>query len=641
MYVNSNTVVRQGGAQPKPATVQAPVAAPAVPLPSLSSLDLPSSSVQSKESQNENIYSSISSFSPADRARFVLFGIGSSISKPFEIVHHAFAHRAAATPSAIAVEHKGETITYERLDRLSSVLAAALREQGVVPGKRIVLLVQRSIAMVIGIVATHKAGASYIPLDGGIVTDQTLGTILEDSEASMVLCTPEYKHRVPADKPHLTLDAFTVEPEGPIPTIKDLSKPTDEAYVIYTSGTTGRPKGVSVRHENVTNLLSLYPGKLAMKPGARVAQLLNVAFDMCAWEILGSLINGCTLVVRGKSQPEWVSVLKSVDVVIATPSILARYDPVDFPNIKYVATAGEPCPQALADKWSRATNYINSCGPTEITIINTARLHVPGEPVNIGGPTPNNNVYVLDENLKPVPIGTPGVMWAGGAGISSGYVNLPAITAQRYVKDPFRNDGSMMFNTGDLGRWMPNGVLEHLGRVDDQVKVKGFRVELDGVSAGMQKAEGVENAVALLIDGELWGFVSPATADVSKARAAAASILPYYAVPTKYLTVETLPMTSNGKIDKRALKELAATTPALTAKATAAPAGEKSKEVSVTLGRTGLKFPWLPTTVTISLGPLPKMAGIWTSVLIPLVALRLAAPYIPSRVGLSSLRRFF
>jgi non-ribosomal peptide synthetase component F len=208
-----------------------------IPYPSLSSLDLASSSVASKCLTNDNIYSTLPTLSPSDRARFILYGIGAAIPKPFDIVHHAFAARAAATPSAIAVEHKGDTITYERLDRLSTILAAALRARGVQPGKRVCLLVQRSIAMIVGIIAIHKAGASYIPLDGGIVTNQTLGTILEDSGAALVLCTPEYEHRVPANTAHLSLDSFLVDPSIPLPYVEDLSRPSDEAYVIYTSGT--------------------------------------------------------------------------------------------------------------------------------------------------------------------------------------------------------------------------------------------------------------------------------------------------------------------------------------------------------------------------------------------------------------------
>nr|VWP00413.1 Uncharacterized protein [Ganoderma boninense] len=194
---------------------------------------------------------------------------------------------------------------------------------------------------------------------------------------------------------------------------------------------------------------------------------------------------------------------------------------------------------------------------TQVTIVNTVHLHTAGTFLTIGGPVPNTNVYVLDEDMNPVPIGEPGVMWAGGACVSKGYLNLPEKTSERYKLDTFKNDGSYMFNTGDLGRWRENGELEHLGRVDDQVKVKGFRVELDGVSAAMQTCASVKNATALLIESELWGFVTPEAVKTETVNAATSLIQPYYAVPTKYITMSDFPYTSNGKIDKRALHQMA------------------------------------------------------------------------------------
>lgn len=185
------------------------------------------------------------------------------------------------------------------------------------------------------------------------------------------------------------------------------------------------------------------------------------------------------------------------------------------------------------------------------------QLHTPGKSLSIGTPIPNTSVYILDDQMRPLPIGEVGSMWVGGAGVSRGYLNLPDKTAERYAKDPFVNDGSIMFNTGDLGRWRPDGQLDHMGRVDDQVKVKGFRVELDGVAAAMQTSEQVDLAVCLLVDTELWGFVTPSTASIEVVRADTARMQPYYAVPTRYLAIDQLPHTSNGKVDKRALKTMA------------------------------------------------------------------------------------
>ncbi|TCD70141.1 hypothetical protein EIP91_004611 [Steccherinum ochraceum] len=501
--------------------------------------------------------------SPEDALSFSRFGVGPRLQAPFSCVHRAFQHSAASSPSCVAVEHCGDSITYGELDRKASGLAFQLRALGVIPGTRVCLLVQRSIPMVIGILAVLKAGGAYVPLDGAIVTQSTLEHVIRDSGAIVTLALEEYCHRVHKSTVLCLEDLLSDAQQVGATEVEDLSSPRDSAYIIYTSGTTGTPKGVEVTHRNVTNLVCLPPGNVEMSPGRRVSQLLNIAFDMAAWtptqrqEILGSMCNGCTLCIRGKTSKDWKAVMKTVDIIIATPSMMTPHNPADYPNIKAVATAGEPCPQSLADSWSRSAHFYNSCGPTEITIVNTMQLHTFGEALSIGSPTPNNNVYVLDENMRPVPIGQPGVMWAGGAGISRGYVNLPEKTSERYTLDIFVKDGSYMFNTGDLGKWRPDGRLDHLGRIDDQVKVKGFRVELDGVSAAMETCPTVQVAVALLVDTELWGFVTPEDVTIADVTTATQKVQPYYAVPTRFKSLAELPHTANGKVDKRALRQLA------------------------------------------------------------------------------------
>ncbi|TFY80212.1 hypothetical protein EWM64_g3797 [Hericium alpestre] len=497
---------------------------------------------------------------PVDRRLFVEFGFGTRQAPDFQCVHHAIEHQARSHPDSVAVEHLGSSITYRELEQSAKCLASQLRAMGVKPGVRVCLLVQRSIAMVIGIVAVLKAGGAYVPLDGSIATQSTLEHVIKDAGCLLVLALNEFRHRV-RGIPCVGLDDYLVQDdkktcENP----EDLSAPSDSAYIIYTSGTTGTPKGVDVMHHNVTNLVCLAPGSVGMRPGKRVSQLMNIAFDMAAWEILGSLSNGSTLCIRGKSSKEWRAVMKTVDIVIATPSMMVPHDPKDYPNIETVVTAGEALPPSLPAAWKDdggRSRWTTGCGPTEVTIVNTIQPSVEGRDISIGRPTPNNNVYILDKNLVPVPIGEPGIMFAGGRCVSRGYINRPEITDERYKLDPFANDGSYMFNTGDLGRWRPDGTLEHLGRVDDLVKVKGFRVELDGVAAAMETCTDVKLAVALLVDSELWGFVTPANTDVSAVIAAASKVQPYYAVPTRFLALDEFPRTKNDKTDKRALRQMA------------------------------------------------------------------------------------
>ncbi|GJJ13343.1 hypothetical protein Clacol_007595 [Clathrus columnatus] len=510
------------------------------------------------------------------------FSHGPTELVPYSCIHHAFAYHAQRAPQSIAaITHGGEgdRINYGELYVLSSRIAHKLQEFGVKRGDRVILLTQRSIPLLVGIFAVLKAGAAYVPLDGGIVTDSSLTHVASDSGANIVMVGQEWHQRVDklneclSNNGHRTvrkvileeivnqmnfgLEDAAIQREIANDEFKTSGTGTDGCYVIYTSGTTGKPKGVDVMHYNVTNLVCLEPGNVGMQPGLRVAQLLNIAFDMAAWEILGCFSNGCTLILRGKTSKEWKIALKNVDIVIATPTILGSHEPDDYPNIKFAATAGEVCPQSLADKWSKYALFHNSCGPTEITIVNTVEAHIYGEPLSIGKPTPNNSVYILDpDTMRPVGIGEQGIMWAGGNGITRGYIGLDELTKKKYKPDPWR-PGGVMFNTGDIGRWRPDGMLEHLGRADDQVKVKGFRVELDGVAAAMETCYEVKVAVSLLIGTELWGFLTPSDVDVEKVKASASQIQPYYAVPTKYITMQEFPHTSNGKIDKRALRAMA------------------------------------------------------------------------------------
>ncbi|THV07841.1 acetyl-CoA synthetase-like protein [Dendrothele bispora CBS 962.96] len=504
----------------------------------------------------------LSHLSPVDKALFYHFGIGSKRPVATSVIHHAFQQHAEIQPDAVAVEHvsRSESITYSKLELLSNRLARRLRAKGIVPGARVCILAARSIPFVVGILAVLKSGGQYVPLDAGTITDETLQFVLQDASPALVLVMEEYAHRIGDGHDVVCLEAVIQEDElaeADGGRVVDLSSSSDGAYCIYTSGTTGQPKGVSVRHEGVTNVISGSPGNVGMCPGLRVAQLLNIAFDMGAWEVLGSLYNGCTLCLRGNTSKEWYALLKTVDIVISTPSILTRHNPEDYPNIKHVIVGGEPCPQALADRWAQYTNFNNCCGPTEISICNTVQRHTPGYPLSIGRPIPNTNVYILSpETESALPIGEAGCMWVGGIGTNTHYLNLPERTAERWRDDPFVVGGKM-FNTGDLGRWRKDGQLDHMGRVDDQVKVKGFRVELDGVSAAMRTYTPVRTSVTLLVDSELWGFVTPSTVDLSNLRSAVAEIQPSYAVPNHYLAFDDFPMTKNGKVDKRALATLA------------------------------------------------------------------------------------
>ncbi len=499
----------------------------------------------------------LEALSEDQRDLFRRFGWGPAESPNFTMIHLAIEHWARQQPDACAAEHLGQRITYTKLNSDAEALASQLLREGVQRGDRVGLFLRRSIPMLTGILACLKIGAAYVPQDVKVVTADHIRAVCDTADIRVILTATECRSSVPA------LEGLKIiEIERAVLFQPDLNMPPTEpepdgiCFVLFTSGTTGKPNGVQVTHRNLANILLTTPGNLAIAPGTRVAQILSISFDMAAWEVLGTLANGGTLVIRGDDITE---VAAQVDVIIATPSVLASIDIDQCHNVRTVAVAGEPCPKPLADTWSVFATFYNSCGPTETTIINTAQRYGSDcSALTIGKPTPNNTVYVLDEDMKPCKIGEPGVMWAGGLCVTSGYLNNPTLTADRYRPDPFLGGDARMFNTRDLGRWTADGELEHLGRTDDQVKVRGFRVELDGVSRVLERTSGCMKAVTIKYDNRrLMAFVSPAIVNPDAARAEVIKALPYYCEPEEIIAIQSLPLTSRGKVDKHLLMTLA------------------------------------------------------------------------------------
>jgi D-alanine--poly(phosphoribitol) ligase subunit 1 len=499
---------------------------------------------------------------PRERRLFWRFGVGPSAAPSHTRIHQAFEAWAARTPDAVAAEHLGARITYAQLDREANRLAALLASRGVRPGDNVALFAERSIPMLVGLLATLKAGAAYVPQDVRICPPAQLRHVVATASTNVVLTLSRFAHAVPVPEGRhlIAIDAVMAEPLAPgaHTTFEPAGTISADSgcYVLFTSGTTGRPNGVVVTHRNVCNVLLTEPGGLGIRPGWRVGQILNIGFDMAAWEILGCLAQGATLVIRDGDIAETA---RRVQVLIATPTILGGIDPAGCGGVKVVAVAGEPCPRALADRWAAQCVFYNACGPTETTIVNTMQRHAPASPLlTIGRPTPNNTVYVLDEQRRPCRIGVTGEMWAGGDCVSTGYLDNPRLNAERYAPDPFLGGDRMMFRTRDLGRWTRDGELEHLGRTDEQVKIRGFRVELDAVCAVLETVPGCARAATLKLDDRtLISFVSPGRVDPQAARRAVAQALPYYCVPAAVYPMSELPVTARGKIDKAALRAAA------------------------------------------------------------------------------------
>lgn len=480
---------------------------------------------------------------------------GVPLPAPTRTVTDLIASQVASLPHAVAARHGTNEMTYAQLDAAADLIAAHLRELGIGTGDVVGVFVQRSLAMVAAILGVLKVGAAYAPQDARISPPAHLTHVVQATEMRALLTTAEFAQGVPDIEHCIIIDQLlgtaphTSTTDGPVTT--GTATAADPCAVIFTSGTTGTPNGVIVTHANLVNLIGHAPGNLRIMPGDTVGQVLNIAFDMAAWEILGTLSNGGTLIIRGA---DIAATAQQVDVLIATPSVLGLLDE-RHTRAHTVVVAGERCPQALADVWAERREFINSCGPTEITIINTFVSHTPGTPISIGTPVPGTNAYVLDADLQPVGTGEVGEMWVGGHGVTAGYLGAPDLTASRYLPDPFSPQGGRMFRTRDLVRWTPQGRLEHLSRSDDQVKVRGFRVELDSVARALEAAPGCEQAVVIQLDRRTLGaIITPESADTELALTAARERLPYYCIPEIVQRVRALPLTARGKVDRRAIE---------------------------------------------------------------------------------------
>ncbi|KAH7142643.1 hypothetical protein B0J13DRAFT_502980 [Dactylonectria estremocensis] len=459
------------------------------------------------------------------------FSYGVLDTPRFSTVAAAFRHHAALRADAIATRDLStqppSQITYSELAPRSARLARKLEDLGVVPGHCVPPVTKSGSDMLAGIISVLSSRAQYVPLDG-TVSDATLKFVLEQTRAHTVLALRSTRHRLS----HID--------ESNVVGIRDLEH-------------------VDVTRQNVTNLVCQSHSDLGIAPGTQVGRVLNISFNtgkysrvvVTAWEILCCLVNRGTLIPRGLG---WRKALQEVDILVCAPSILAKYNPVHYPNIKVVATAGESSPQRLAGPWASHCTYYNCCGLSETIIVNIMHKHQTYQPLSIDAPTPNNNVPILIGDSQPTDIGEIGAMWASGLGVTRGYVGLSEKTAERYVHDPFLNDESKIYNTGDLCSWNVDGSVHILGRGNNIVKVRGFREEFNDAIASTNSCPAVNRAAALLTEGKFHGFLTPKGCDLGKMVDHVKSLQPYYALPTHSHLLDTFPMTVNGKIDKKALK---------------------------------------------------------------------------------------
>ncbi|MEV4921455.1 amino acid adenylation domain-containing protein [Streptomyces roseoverticillatus] len=502
-----------------------------------------------------------------------------------------FETQAARSPQALALVFEGTELTYAELNARANRLAHFLIAQGAGPEHVVAVALPRSTELVVALLAVLKTGAAYLPVDPAQPAERT-AFMLDDARPVTVLTATEGGPVLPPHMPVAVLDALdatgaldacpSTDPDRTGPDCEGPHRtgrltPLHPAYVIYTSGSTGKPKGVAVPHTAIVNRLHWMQAEYRLDPTDRVLQKTPFTFDVSVWEFFWPLIEGATLVVakpEGHKDPAHLADLirsEQVTTVHFVPSMLRAFleTPAaqDCRTLRRVFCSGEALPAELITQFQNTLGapLYNLYGPTEAAVDVTAWSCPPGfdaaGPVSIGAPISNTRVHVLDDALRLVPPGVVGELYLSGRGLARGYVNRPGMTALRFVPDPFGPAGSRMYRTGDLARRRPDGTLEFLGRTDDQVKVRGFRIEPGEIEAVLARHPGVARAVVTLReDGPsgrwLVAYVVPAAGpvtDAARLREHAQGLLPDYMVPGAFVLLDELPLLPSGKLDRAGL----------------------------------------------------------------------------------------
>ncbi|KAI8899390.1 hypothetical protein BC833DRAFT_619492 [Globomyces pollinis-pini] len=481
------------------------------------------------------------------------FGQGNSYLIPYNLGHQAFEKIANTKPHLIAVEEMEKSITYGDLNRKANQMCNLLKDRGIKVGDYVAIVTVRSIEMIISIMGILKAGAAYVPIDHDLPLDR-IDYILNTANCHTVLVHPNVSQELKDGLPNgkcvsMDIDS-SISSDGSICPANS----ANVAYVVFTSGSTGKPKGVMISHMSLANLCCSNSTGFDLKEGSRMAQLSSISFDVCVSDIFCSLSNEATLILR--QYEDFYEAIRSATVIEISPTALAKMDPIDYPRLQVVAVSGEQCQNSLIGKWAPHVKFLNSYGPTETTVTSSAGVQEIGQMMNVGRPFDNTFQYIVDNDLQLLPIGVPGELLIGGKGVGLGYINRPDLTAERFIRNHFVNDESKMYRTGDICRWTDDGKIQILGRSDDMVKVKGYRIELDEVAFGISQYPLVTGSVVVAKDNMLIAYVTPKMNNTTLLEEFIAESLPLYMCPAYYVTMDEFPTTSNGKIDKKKLRAI-------------------------------------------------------------------------------------
>ena len=487
-----------------------------------------------------------------------------------------FEEQARQHPETVALKFKSQQVTYSELDRKSNQFAHYLQARGVGPEFLVGISLERSIEMIVAVLAIAKAGGAYLPLDPDYPPER-LSFMVEDSALSLLISKRELGSRLQLGN----ASVIDIESERgaidqcPTEGIAVSSELNRAAYVIYTSGSTGRPKGVVVSHAGIADLVDAQITRIGARQHSRVLQFASLGFDASVWEILMALGHGGTLVLvegppYGKALADRLRE-EQITHALFPPAVLSTLEVNASLSLESLVVAGEECSSELVGRWCEETTMINAYGPTEATVCSTVSKPLSGnDRPSIGRPITSANIYLLDRYLQPVPMGVTAELYIAGDSLARGYLKQPALTCERFVADPFGSPGSRMFRTGDLARWSLDGTLDFQGRSDRQVKLRGHRIELSEIEAELMRHASVRDALVLMREHEhgkqLLAYVvhSKNEPEHEPGRNLLANLsselqdhlrlkLPEYMVPAYIMVLSDWPRNASGKVDRHAL----------------------------------------------------------------------------------------
>jgi amino acid adenylation domain-containing protein len=482
-------------------------------------------------------------------------------------VHEIFEERAERTPERVALIGAGQALSYGELNRRANQLGNYLQGLGVGPEAVVGLCMERSVEMVAALLGTLKAGGAYLPLDPDYPLER-LSFMLEDAGVEVVLTERKMEGRLPAFWGQTVCLDVEWERIGRQSDVEPASEVDagNVGYVIYTSGSTGKPKGVMVAHQGLCNLVEAQKEIFGTGEDARVLQFASLSFDASVWEIFGALAVGRSLHLYGRESlmpgADLLRALKEDQITTVTlpPSVLAALGAVELKELETIVAAGEACSAEIVEMWAGGRRFLNAYGPTEATVcasVGECKAGGNGRP-GIGRPIKNTKLYILDGRVNPTPVGTQGELYIAGAGLARGYLGRPDLTAERFMPNLFSAEaGGRLYRTGDVVRYLTDGQIEFIGRADEQVKVRGRRIELGEIEAALNQLDTVKRSVVLASEDEngarrLIAYVA-AEEPAAGLKKRLQKKLPEYMVPEVIMVLEEMPLTANGKIDRKRL----------------------------------------------------------------------------------------